>query len=81
MSYSTTTNPIPLASEYAESLVFAHTPVTRSIQQMLMATLIRLERSPDLSPEEIEWVRRLAVRLMTDVTVAQSDRTDEPIAA
>jgi len=48
---------------------------------MLMATLIRLERSPDLSPEEIEWVRRLAVRLMTDVTVAQSDRTDEPIAA
>ncbi|HZZ40060.1 MAG TPA: hypothetical protein VFE06_13075 [Acidobacteriaceae bacterium] len=46
-----------------------------------MAALLRLEQSPDLSPEELERVRKVALRLMTDITLAQSDRSDEPVAA
>lgn len=55
--------------------------MSRSIQQILMMALLRLEQSPDLSPEEIERVRKLAIRLMTDITLAKSDRPDQPIAA
>jgi hypothetical protein len=55
--------------------------VTRSIQQILMAALLRLEQSPDMSPEEVERVRKLAMRMMTDVTLAKSDRSEEPVAA
>jgi hypothetical protein len=57
--------------------------VSPSIQQILMSAMLRLEQSPDLSPEEVEWVRKLAIRMMTDITVAKSDRQehDEPIAA
>jgi hypothetical protein len=51
--------------------------VARSVQQILMTALIRLEQAPGLSPEEIEWVRRHAIRLMTDFTVAQSAGLDE----
>ena len=40
-----------------------------------------MERSPNLSPDEVEWVRKLALRLMTDVTLAKSDRPDQPVAA
>lgn len=50
--------------------------MSRSVQQILMAAMIRVERSPDLSPDEIEWVRKLAVRMMADFTLAQSDRPD-----
>ena len=46
-----------------------------------MAALIRMERSPNLSPDEVEWVRKLALRLMTDVTLAKSDRYNQPVAA
>lgn len=45
-----------------------------------MAALLRLEQSPDLSPEELEKARKLAIRLMTDVTLAKSDRSDEPLS-
>jgi len=43
-----------------------------------MTALIRMERSPGLSPDEVECVRKLVLRLMTDVTLAKSDR---PVAA
>ncbi len=44
-----------------------------------MAALLRLEQSPELSPEELERARKLALRLMTDITLVKSDRSDEPI--
>ena len=49
-----------------------------------MAAMIRVERSPDLSADEIEWVRKLAVRMMADFTLAQADRPEHeehPVAA
>lgn len=60
---------------------FAQPSVSRSIQQILMTALIRMERSPNLSPDEVEWVRKLAMRLMTDVTLVKSARPDRPAAA
>lgn len=50
--------------------------VARSIQQILMMALLRLEDSPDLSSEEVEQARRLALRLMTDITLAKSERAE-----
>ncbi len=59
--------------------------MARSIQQILMMALLRLEDSPELSPEEFEKARKLALRLMTDITLVKSDRpqddTDQSLAA
>lgn len=51
--------------------------MAHSVQQILMNAVIRLEQAPGLSPDEIEWVRKHALRLMSDFTVAQSDSLDE----
>jgi hypothetical protein len=42
------------------------------IQKSLLTALDKVENSPDLSPEEVEWVRQFAVRLITEFTVLQS---------
>jgi hypothetical protein len=50
------------------------------IQKSLLRALEKVENSPDLSPEEVEWVRQLAVRLITEFMVLKSD-VQETMAA
>ncbi len=50
------------------------------IQKSLLRALEKVENSPDLSPEEVEWVRQLAVRLITEFMVLKSD-AQETMAA
>lgn len=39
-------------------------PPSSKVNQALLTTLLQLEKSPDLSAEDKEWVRQYAIRLM-----------------
>lgn len=54
------------------------------IQQGLAKALFDMLRSPDLTPEDAEWLREFATRTIAEFTVATSKRADsedDPVAA
>ena len=55
------------------------------VQQGLAKALFDLLRSPDLAPEDGEWLRDFATRTIAEFSIAKSkqadDSDDKPIAA
>lgn len=64
---------------------YAHNMAAPSyvVQRVLAATLLEMLRSGELSPEDAEWVRQFAVRLIAEFNLAKSRREnpEEPLAA
>jgi len=48
-----------------------------NVQQALLAALRHVEQSPDLSPEEVEWIRHFAARLITELAVSKSEQAED----
>ena len=56
------------------------------VQEVLAIALFALSRSPNLSPEDAEWVRQYALRTITEFRISKSqkeeaDASEERIAA
>jgi hypothetical protein len=56
-----------------------------SVQQMLCGTLLQMLQSPDLTPEDREWLRHFATSMIAEFNVLKSkheeDEPEEPAAA
>ena len=46
---------------------FPMTKPSAKVQEAVSATLLDLLKSPDLTPEDLKWVRHLAERLIPDL--------------
>ena len=55
--------------------MFPSVPITKpspKVQEVLCATLLDLLKSPDLTPEDLKWVRQFAMRLLAELTALKA---------
>jgi hypothetical protein len=60
---------------------FALTRPSSKVEDALLSALSRLVQSPDLSPEEKDWVRQLVLHLMAELSTLTSEGDDDAEAA
>lgn len=56
---------------------FPDSPLSSKLQRILLATLQSVERSPDLTRQEAEWVRHFAIETIAELVVLETTDEDE----
>ena len=55
------------------------TQPSSKVQQALCSAMLRLLKSPDLTPEDAEWLQRFAMRTLSEFSILKpTDKKDAP---